>query len=135
LWWNTTDNPLWSNFAARQWPCPSWRHVPSTLEWDSLVKTWFSSKWVSCTASAWSTCGWNWGASFANFQSNLKLSLAGSVSWTDGAVVSGPGYYWSSTPDGGVDTAYLLTFSSTSVNIQFGGNPRAAGASVRCFKN
>jgi hypothetical protein len=129
LWWDTTNTD-----EARQWPCPSWYHVPTTLEWDGLVKAWFTSKWVSCTASAWSYCSWSWDASLTNFKSDLKLSVSGRRNRHDGSVLNqgSLGSYWSSSPYG--TYARSLYFDSSYVYPQ-SNFYRAYGFSVRCFKN
>ena len=40
LWWYD----VWTE-AARQWPCTSWRHVPSIFEWDFVVYIWKYVTW------------------------------------------------------------------------------------------
>ena len=52
IWWWTWDtrNANWWNttLEARQWPCPVWYHVPSTLEWTTIFMDWsWSNIWVS----------------------------------------------------------------------------------------
>lgn len=52
IWWWTWDtrNANWWNttLEARQWPCPVWYHVPSTLEWTTIFIDWsWSNIWVS----------------------------------------------------------------------------------------
>ena len=38
--WYDVENNRVINAENRQWPCPSWYHVPSVWEWDAFIKTW-----------------------------------------------------------------------------------------------
>jgi hypothetical protein len=141
-WWVTSanastatySNSTSENQAKMKWPCDSGRHVPTTAEWDWLIKMWFAYRWVSCTASAWSSCSWSWDATLANFQSDLKLPLAGYRNRNYGSMAAqgSTGFYWSSSPL--YENARNLYFSSSSILPQYSG-ARALGLSVRCFKN
>jgi len=140
-WWRndtgftTWSSDSWYSWTERaQWPCPSWRHVPSTAEWDWLVKAWFTYRGGSCTATAWNLCSWYWNATLANFKSDLKLPLAG-ARYPNNASVGHQGtlgYYWSSSPE--VASARNLSFYSSNVYPQ-DYYTRGYGYSVRCFKN
>jgi prepilin-type N-terminal cleavage/methylation domain-containing protein len=132
LWWDKTNTNV-----SRQWPCPSWRHIPTTLEWDWLVKTRFTFKWWNCAVNV-SSCSWSsyWIESevLASFKFDLKLPFAGYRNRYDSLVYyqGSGGYYWSSSSRSvGASRLYL---SSSDVTPQ-GNNYRAIGYSVRCFKN
>jgi hypothetical protein len=127
-----------ANKTKMQWPCPSWRHVPTSAEWDWLFQAWCKYReWTSCTISAWSSSTWSslwWSATLANFKSDLGLPLAGRRNRYDGSVINQGSYeyYWSSSPDGVY--ARGLRFYSFDVRPQVSSS-RAYGFSVRCFKN
>jgi uncharacterized protein (TIGR02145 family) len=137
-WWNTIDTPFWINKTARQWPCPSGRHIPSTGEWDILFQTWCKNRqWMSCVISLWSASTWTnlwWKATLANFKNDLKLPFAGRHDGSNGSVLDQGlnGDYWSSSPTDA--DARGLYFYSSDVRPQCN-NRRASGLSVRCFKN
>ena len=116
LWWYTTDT-----FTSRKWPCVWDYHVPSSIEWSALHTTWW-----------W---GWAWWTAMSN---DLKLPITGSRSWSTANFdyTGQRWYYWSSTPT-------WVSPNSRWINMYFHPtliNPvdttyRAAGFSVRCFKN
>lgn len=135
-WWvNDTATSTATYTSLRQWPCPPNYHVPSTEEWKILIKIWFAIKWKSCDVSVGTYCSfWTWNAAFANFQSDLKIPLAGYRNWNSGTVVDYGTYgrYWSSSPNG--TEAYHMYLTPNNVLPQ-GSNTRAYGRSIRCFKN
>jgi uncharacterized protein (TIGR02145 family) len=137
LWWDITDT-----LAARQWPCPSWWHVPTTLEWGDLFKIWCQSRWWTlgqCTISALSGRGWgtlsdyNSTLTLANFKSDLKLPFAAYRQKNSGSVdgQGGIAYYRSSSSDSSVR---ILRFNSSVIRPQDTSNSGNAYA-IRCFKN
>jgi uncharacterized protein (TIGR02145 family) len=133
-WITNSSNPWYTWTDWNQWPCPTWYHVPATLEWDGLVKTWFAWKWGSCTTDAWSSCSWDWNATLENFKSDLKMPFAG-YSVRSGSVKhqGSHGFYWSSSPN---DSTYAraLNFLSSDMFPQYY-TDHGNGFSVRCFKN
>jgi hypothetical protein len=129
LWWwewdTTTSNWAWTN-TTRKWPCPTGRHVPSTVEWLWLVNTW-------CSYRLWGSCSWN-ATNVTSFKNDLKLPFAGNRNRDSTSAINqgSNGYYWSSSPTGA--RARFLTFYASSVSLQES-DLRALGVSVRCFKN
>ena len=126
---NQDDNLWWDNSWAwtdeqRQWPCPTWYHVPSQTEWSGIVSAWDGVLWDI----SWTTTEWT------NLQTALKLPYAGGRNRGNGSFVNGGsnGYYWSSSPNG--TGGYSLSFNSSYVNPSRY-DYRANGFSVRCFKN
>jgi hypothetical protein len=136
-WWWKSDNTtaIWNN-KNRQWPCKNWYHVPSTAEWRWLVAEWFASKWVTTCNDSGNPyfCIWTWDATLDNFQSDLKLPLAGARDWSNGNLnfQGSFGYYWSSSPSG----IYAWSLDFNPSNIYPANNAyHADGFSIRCFKN
>jgi len=113
LWWN--NSWAWTD-EQRQWPCPTWYHVPSQPEWSGIVTA------------------WQWWSNWANMQTALKLPYAGFRHRNNGALINGGsyGYYWSSSPNG-TNGHYLYFYSSKITPSHF--NSRVYGFFVRCFKN
>jgi len=111
LWWNTTNTS-----EARQWPCPTWYHVPSQSEWSGIVTA------------------WQWWTNWASMQTALKLPFAGLRSRGTGSFRNGgsQGYYWSSSPYS--YNGYYLFFNSSDIIPSYA-TRRANGLSIRCFKN
>jgi uncharacterized protein (TIGR02145 family) len=138
LWWWEWDmatlNWPWTD-EGRQWACPVWYHIPSTLDWKLLVSNWFESKWETCNPSVWDSCSWYWNTSLLHFQSDLKIPLAGFLTYSDGSLKSPGdiGYYWSSSP---IDTSFVHTLYllPSYVFPQFK-NGYSVAFSVRCFRN
>jgi hypothetical protein len=141
-WWVTDTNALTATYSnstsanktKMKWPCDNWRHVPTSLEWDWLVKAWFTYRWVSCSASVWNSCSLSWNATLANFKSDLKLPLAGRRARDDGSVFSQGdyGWYWSSSPTNTYARSLLFRYVYVQPHANAG---RGYGFSVRCFKN
>jgi len=94
-----------------------WR-VPTESEWATIIQ---SENLVDITSA---------------FNSNLKLTVAGSRSGTSGNLssVGQRGYYWSSTPSAtNSDFVKYLYYSNLTMNSGAGGF-RDQGSSVRCIK-
>ena len=120
LWWDDTDSD-----QARQWPCPSGWHVPSSGEWIDIKSAWCESKWY------YSSCD-----SGQEFAEALKLPSAG---YRHNYYLSFEhrgdyGFYWSSSP---IDSnrAYNLLILSDFINPQRVGDSRSTGFPVRCLRN
>lgn len=113
-WGNITDTPVSgksTNPSARKWPCATWYHVPSAIQWQYVYNNWFP-----------------------NIQTILALPLAWYKSRYNGIMSRQDrlGGYWSSTSNG--KKAYELTFTSSSItpaDTEF----FTTGLSVRCIKD
>ena len=116
-WWNTTNTSL-----ARQWPCPTGWHVPSSNEWQQ-----------ACNTILWTTCV-NGMAYNPLISSKLKLPFAGYRNWVSSNYNAQSVYfgYWSSTTN--TTNAYYLSFSNSIINPA-DYNYRGFGFSLRCIKN
>ncbi len=117
-WWAVTNTNI-----ARQWPCPSWYHIPDWSEWQ----------WV-CNSINGSACV-NGMALNANYPNKLKLPKAWHRYWANTSLDQwSGGAYWSSTTQWSVTVAYSTSFSAsqiypnTSVYMTY-------WYPVRCFKN
>ena len=131
-WWETwiTKKPnikdifIWEwveDYSAMQWPAPDGFHVPLQIEWQAVYDIW--------------TALWWWGSDWTNFWIALKLPFAG-TRIISSASVDGQGTYgeyWSSSSSN-ANYAYILYLNSTTILPQYNFR-RAAGYSVRCFKN
>jgi len=94
-----------------------WR-VPTSDEWQAIITT---ENLTDITAA---------------FNSNLKLTVAGSRSGVGGGFTSvgQRGYYWSSTPSpSNANYGKYLFYSNISMNANAGAS-RSQGTSVRCIK-
>ena len=129
-WWNwdtaTADWPSTTE-EGRQWPCPSWYHVPSTREWKAI----YNALGVETNNSG----------SIATLQKTLHLPKAGGrYNNVNTSVVNNGtvGNYRSSSPNIygnlGPGHAPVLNFSSSRISSQSDSNC-SHGYSVRCFKN
>jgi len=163
LWWgsdDSEDNWWWlnlKNYVERQWPCPSWYHVPSFWEWKHLKELWNKSDFWKSLNNSVSSNG------EALFMSYFKLPAA----WYRDANLwdlhryeeeqdeyysdySDVWYYWSSTPviftDTNKDkTKYInviyanIKVSYDNINWSLYSRNYTTSPSrwlpVRCFKN
>jgi len=128
LWWWSGDMTIsrldWTD-EDRQWSCPEWYHIPSTLEWKAVREIWCTQKMgASATCSNWS-----------DFRDDLSLPFAGYRYYSSAGVFNQGtnGNYWSSSRYN-ANYAYVLYFGSTALGPQ-DYDRRANGFSVRCFKN
>lgn len=124
--WSTTSNAWWdvtNTNTARQWPCPSGRHVPSVADWNT-------------------TCNylWNNGCDFNNASNSLRIRGALSLpyAWYKNTITwaftnDNIWHYWTSSYD---NTGYAR---AVSVNNLYFNNLNAPSMaywhSVRCLKN
>ena len=114
LWWDST----WTS-DARQWPCPSWYHVPSSSEWISVIN---AMVWLSLTV--WS-----------DFRDKLHLPFA-SYRQAPSSIIpsySNSAYYWTSSAMSGY--AYFFSAYASSRPSADWGSQRACWYSIRPFKN
>ena len=131
LWW---WEHVYNSDVDRQWPCPSWYHVPDILEWHAAKNLWCKQKMNDIG------CG-NWNI----FRDDLLLPAAGLRDSSSAGVnyqnhtnpYNYGGYYWSSSPANTSNSAsfafrfeesYFAPISQWSLS-------RTYGYSVRCFKN
>lgn len=133
-WWDETKElpELWENWQVltvtwwwerdTQWPAPAGYHVPTTDEWKAVFDAWVA-------LGQWSSTDWN------SFRIKMKMPFAGDRFYGTSNVSDqgSRGYYWSSTAYS-ANKVYRLYFDSSSVDPQEWSN-RAAGFSVRCFRN
>lgn len=130
LYWDWWQNETWSGSITTrwtwinpQWPCSTWRHVPSKDDWQT-----------ACNNILWTTCV-NSMAYNSLIATTLKLPLAGYRNWEnsyyDGQ--SGGAYYWSSTPYSAY--AHAMIFGIGGGIGADSTSQRAQGLSIRCIKN
>jgi len=128
-WIVNEDNNLWwynwwtGTNIQKKWPCATWYHVPSRIEFINL------------SAIGQSTWWHNWWTNMSNI---LKMSISGQRVRNSG-VISGMGSwwwcYWTSSP------ALYGNFRATFLNLEPNiidpsrYDYRAQGCSIRCFKN
>ncbi len=122
LWWDTTNTN-----EARQWPCPTWYHVPSSWEIQTLYDVFLSLSWkqeycdtandVDCfsdvlyIAKAWEI--------LPNNQQNVQWTVA---------------HWYSSTPVSASMYAYSMQIDGTTFSIDRK-ESRAYWKNIRCFSN
>lgn len=125
-WWSTWDtktvNWAWTTSLWRQWPCPTWYHVPSVKEWQDM-----------CNNVVGSTC--TDGMSYNSLISTkLRLPFGGLRDLTEGEYdrIWEYWYYWSSSP---VDVhAHFVTIHNLFMSME-SYDSRAYAFNVRCLKN
>ncbi len=140
LWWWSGDDTAWdwwwiNNWDTRQWPCDTWYHVPSIMEWESVLQMFASSVGQNLIGSPLhyfsnSTNAWK-------FRNAFLLPLAGGRRYYNASLYDqgSYGYYWSSSPGyGNSDRTRYFYLSSSNVNAD-NVSIRAYGYSVRCFKD
>ena len=113
LWWWWL---IWNSDSMKQWPCPSWYHVPNATEW---VKIWeyLGSSASNALVEALSLPYW-WGSTTAN-------NAIGR--WTESR-------YWISTASSNAN-AYLLHFNKWGSVSRNANEPRLLWRTIRCFKD
>ena len=110
IWWNITDDN-----TARQWPCPSWWHIPSQEEWSWVIAYW---KWWGKTIDLKIPAAWNRARSTSDLYTNV---------WTDAIV-------WTTTPKAAKGDVYILKKSGNDYIVTNYTN-RVDGLPIRCLKN
>ena len=135
IWWWTWDtrNANWWNttLEARQWPCPVWYHVPSTLEWTTIFTDWsWSNIWVSHAKMQ------NKIEAIYKFSEDLLLPPAWrrGPSWALDYISALS--YWSSSPatSDAVRADWLYAKPDDKIEIP-NADWRSRARSVRCVKN
>jgi len=114
-WRSPQNSNLWQGVNGINNPCPQGYRIPTTIEWEAERQS-----WPSIDAE---------GA----FNSQLKLTIAGTRRWSDGSLneVGSQGLYWTSNREN--QYYQYLYISEYYANV----NPYTAamGLSVRCIKN
>ena len=121
-WWENDVYENWFNSwlnPERQWPCATWRHVPSAWEYNSLAIAWCNLD-DECNPSINIDEYWNfygdglWDRFWRVFD------------------VSDDGFYRSSSPS---SSSYWSYFSAWWDYLFMSAEERGADARVRCFKD
>jgi len=114
-WFSGQSEILWQGVNGKNNPCPKGFRLPTSLELDAEIATWFSKDAKGA------------------FASPLKLPMSGYRSNGNGSVTDAglSGDYWTSTRDG--LNSRGLYFDVSSAGLDAGG--RACGVSVRCIKD
>lgn len=132
-WCTIQINDLWgygTNEKSATDPCPDGWRVPTYRELNVLS----DGNYSSWTTNAEGQNGYYFVGEYTNIEgiSQVFLPAAGDRKYNGNAYDRGSyGYYWSSTS--GSETAYILYFYSSYVNMNFTPN-RAYGFSVRCVQ-
>jgi len=124
-WSNPSNNNLrWSTTnteVARQWPCPSWWHIPDTTEWGNLFNFYDTVFW-------WYTPSWSWWKTAFKIPDTWRRESASSTKsqWTEW-------YYWTTSYrfSWQADAAYFRSSQHWSINSNY----RTTAMSIRPFKN
>lgn len=134
IWWKLYT---WANSSTA---CPSWRHVPTDAQWETLETTLNSGSNCRNATDGW-LCGWLWWnlhntkTTLNNITQALKIPLAGYRS-TDGVTFydrGGGTHLWSSTPSSG--NAYRRGLDWNHSTVYRDSDSQAHGFSVRCLKD
>ena len=121
-WDSSYNRNLWGEvtwtYEAKQWPCPSWYHIPSISEWNTL-KNIITSLWIS-----------------NNVNKLLKVPILWYI-YTDWRFISNTvTYIWSSDIDTSYPNSYSRFIDIRSNQIYTGGSQnRTYGFEIRPFKN
>ena len=123
-WWYDTRNMVATNVTWRQWPCPTWYHVPSRWEWLAL-----SGIWMKLSDVTW-TIAYN-----PYFRDDFRIPLAGLRVYNGKVDKQGISVnLWSSSPD--TSNKALCFHSAThSQSVIYGSSVYVTANGVRCFKN
>ena len=138
-YWDTVENVwIWwwlKNWDLRQWPCPTWYHVPSAWERNALAAYYYNAKNPTATKKVVTTL--NSSFSEPTFRVAFKLPLAGRRNSTTAKTqFIGQWFYLSSSPlSNNSNSMRRLRMSNTSdVNPSDSGY-HWDGFSLRCFKD
>ena len=127
IWWWTWDRISidWANTTKewRQWPCPEWYYIPSTLDWKNIYDSWNVAN--SITSDKW-----------IQWASDLLLPTAGyrvnNKVITDIGIA---GDYWSSSPDeSNASNARYMVVRNSYIGPQDNRVNRSRWRLVRCLK-
>jgi len=121
-WWENAYNPD----ADRQWPCPTWYHIPDILEWFAAKDLWCKEKMNN------TSCNTN------NFRDDLLIPYAGRINPETASIShqNDSSYYWSSSSTLSMAASMAFYFDNGAFYPKSRGSlSRTYGFSVRCFKN
>ena len=128
-WWGSDNNALVypvNNPTQRQWPCPTWYHVPSEWEWAALLDMW-----------AWTDTNWdnNNNSGDEIFRNDFKIPFAGLRNFADGSFVDCgiSTHLWSSSHSVGNERVWSLLIYGN--HAQLNRYYMAYAFPVRCFKD
>lgn len=132
IWWKFYT---WANSASA---CPTWRHVPTEVEWTVLENY---LAWSNCRTWDWWQCTWLWWKDHNtktdtnNLANALKLPLTGNrtTNWSTFYGRWKDTLLWSSTGD--TSNAYYRYFHSSTSSVSRINNSQLYGYSVRCIKD
>jgi hypothetical protein len=96
-----------------QWPCATWYHVPTKLEWSNIISLWGWSDW-------------------ADISSVLKMPMSAAYVWNWSMWFPDTGMYWTSSPDWA--EGKIIYFGEWFLNIN-SNSARSYWCNVRCIKN
>ena len=149
LWWwsgDSENNTRWYNTGTmsainvldRQWPCPTWYHVPSQWEWWTLLQYWVANyTWTTLTTI---TLNWiyplqDFSDSTAKTQFKTDFKIPFSTTRSVLAQVWGGQnvYFWTSSPSVASES-FGFSMISSKVNA-YNSYSRAYSFPIRCFKN
>ena len=134
IWWK---HYTWANSPSA---CPTWRHVPSDVEWEMLETTLNGSNCRNNTN--WWLCSWLWWqwhnakTTSNNVANALKIPLAGyrSTDWVTFVNRGFSNILWSSSAFD-ASTAYDRDMNSNYSTLNRVNYLKTYGFSVRCIKN
>ena len=117
LWWWTTDTN-----SAKQWPCNSWYHIPSKIEYVNLLSL-LTNIWID-TTSRWST-----------FNTYLLMPLSWNRDWNSGTVSNQwtTWFYWSASWSTAAASSRLVFWTNATPNTWT--NEATYWEMIRPFKN
>ena len=125
LWWWKWDTRInrWKwNDIDRQWPCPLWYHIPSSVEMNSIYNLWCKNNKEKCLNN-----------NISNFINDLKIPLAG-YRWYDLKINKANEAWelWTSTRYDNETSNSLFVWWTIWANDT---DDIVIGNSVRCIKN
>jgi hypothetical protein len=128
-WVQTQNDDLWGNITntneARQWPCPSWRHVPIATEWEKIASTIDADGYNFSLVANTLSLPKAWYRTY----SNGAITFSAATECNDSAVC-----YWSSSITSSNRPIYLHEYCWETWVDSYN-NSRADGCSVRCIKD
>ncbi len=115
-WTATYQNSNSASQTLMQWPCATWYHIPTDVEWNGIL------------------VAWGWWSNGTNMMNAIKLPFAG-YRGASNAILGGQGssaLYWTATPTDAY--SYRFSFNASSISPSTS-SYRWDGFSIRCFKN
>ena len=151
LWWWGQDAIDWTwwwinNGSTRQWPCPEGYHVPSAMEWSTLIQYFALYDGFEIRqhdGNLYSTSWWVAHKYSQNFMKTLKIPYAGYLDentwlptryhlvWNNGAWIEWYSYYLSSSAISG----RYMVFITDWYDIALRESSISKAWTLRCFKD